>query len=156
MNAPRLTTPGIACVLAISMNSAYADNCSGYDILVNQHSDTLEVSKGHSATTNSDASTIITNDPKTIENLGVGRCTGVFLTMPDGRTAGSGFCLRKDKDGDTWSIAWELKAGADKGTWRWTAGTGKFANKTDTGWWQLAHSDGKVTITRWGGTCGTK
>jgi len=141
-----------ACGLGIADLRA-ADNCSGYDVLVNQHSDTLELAKDHTLTTSIDYSIVTTDDPKNIYNMATGRCTGVFLVMPGGKVAGSGFCLRKDKDGDTESLSWELPVGADKGTWKQAGGTGKFAGKTDSGWWQPTVNDGKMTVTRWGGNC---
>ena len=133
--------------------AAQARDCSGYDVLVNQISDTLEVAKGHSLTVTKDASIITTKDPKDIYNLTTGACAGTFLTTPDGQTRGSGHCLRKDKDGDTESIEWALAPGSGKGTWRSAGGTGKFAGANDSGWWQTAVADGKMVVTTWGGTC---
>ena len=88
-----------------------------------------------------------------IYNLATGECSGAALTTPDGKTRATGYYARGDKDGDTASIEFAQAAGADKGTWRSTGGTGKFAGKTDSGWWQDVRSDGKMTITKWGGSC---
>jgi hypothetical protein len=154
MRSIRSAVIGLAAAGALGLADARAaDNCSGYDVLVNQHSDTLELAKDHTLTTSIDYSIVTTDDPKSIYNMATGRCTGTFLVMPGGKVAGAGFCLRKDKDGDTESLAWELPADSDKGTWKMTGGTGKFAGKTDSGWWQPAVNDGKMTVTRWGGTC---
>jgi hypothetical protein len=153
MNTNRLVVPALTFMTALSIGSARADNCSGYDVLVNQQADTIEVTKGHSLTTSIDYSVLTTDDPKSIYNMATGRCSGAFLAMPDGKVAGSGFCLRRDKDGDTQSIYFELKPGADKGAWRSAGGTGKFSGKTDSGWFQGTVSDGKMNVSRWGGTC---
>ena len=142
--------PLSACLVA---GTAQARDCSGYDVLVNQISDTMELAKGHSLTVTKDASIITTADPKDIYNLTTGACAGTFLTTPDGKTRGAGHCLRKDKDGDTESIEWALAPGSEKGTWRSTGGTGKFAGVVDSGWWQGAVADGKMVVTSWGGTC---
>ena len=76
-----------------------------------------------------------------------------FLSTPDGKTQAMGYCARRDKDGDTSSISWHQAAGADKGMWKSTGGTGKFANRTDSGWYQAAMADGAMSSTVWGGTC---
>lgn len=81
------------------------------------------------------------------------RCAGVFLVIPGGKVAGSGFCLREDKHGDTESITRRLPVGTDKGTWKQAGGTGKFAGKTDSDWWKAEGNNGKITVARWGGTC---
>ncbi|MEO8040495.1 MAG: hypothetical protein ABI794_17130, partial [Betaproteobacteria bacterium] len=117
------------------------------------YADTMEATKGHSLTTSIDYSVLTTDDPKSIYNMVTGRCSGTFLAMPDGKVGGAGFCLRRDKDGDTQSISFELKPGADKRAWQSTGGTGKFAGRTDSGWFQPAVNDGKMAVSRWGGTC---
>lgn len=142
------TLAGILC-----FGGARADNCVGNDVLVNLYANTLEVSKGHSMTTSVDYSVLTTDDVKNIYHNATGQCSGTFLATPDGKVAGSGFCIRKDKDGDTQSISFDLKPGADKGGWKSVGGTGKFAGKTDSGWFQAAVNDGKMSVARWGGTC---
>ena len=64
-----------------------------------------------------------------------------------------GYCARRDKDGDTQSISWHSAPGADKGVWKATGGSGKFAGRQDSGWFQNAVSDGKMSVSKWGGTC---
>lgn len=153
MNLVRCTAAATASVGLALGSTAHADNCSGYDVLVNQHSDTLELAKDHSLTTSIDHAVVTTDDAKSIWNTTTGRCSGVFLATPDGKVAGMGFCLRKDKDGNTASVSWDLPAGAEKGSWKTAGGTGKFAGKTDSGWWQPVVNEGKFSIARWGGTC---
>jgi len=64
-----------------------------------------------------------------------------------------GYCARRDKDGDTYSHSYHRAPGADKGTWKRIAGTGKFAGRKASGWWQSAWADGVMSATKWGGTC---
>ena len=68
-------------------------------------------------------------------------------------TQSMGYCARRDKDGDTQSISWHSAPGADKGVWKSTGGSGKFAGKQDSGWFQGTVSDGKMSVSKWGGTC---
>lgn len=153
MNRIRYFAAATAVAGLALVSAARADNCAGNDVLVNQYLDTLEVTKGHSMTTSVDYSILTTDDVKNIYHNATGRCSGTFLATPDGKVAGAGFCIRKDKDGDTQSITFDLKPGADKGGWKSVGGTGKFAGKTDSGWFQAAVTDGKMSVTRWGGTC---
>lgn len=87
------------------------------------------------------------------DQLAAGECNGAFLTTSDGKARGSGYCLRKDKDGDTYSLEWAMAAGADKGSWKVTGGTGKFAKSSGSGWWQNAADSGRMFATKWGGNC---
>ena len=128
-----------------------ADNCTGYDNLATLSAETLDLGNGHTLTVFRQVSMLTSEN--SIYNLATGECSGAALTTPDGKTRATGYCARRDKDGDTASIEFAQAAGADKGTWKSTGGTGKFAGKTDSGWWQDVRSDGKMTITKWGGTC---
>ena len=144
MNAARLMIPATALLFALPFTATAADNCTGNDVLVNHYVNTLEVTKGHSMTTSVDYSVLTTDDVKNIYHNATGQCSGTFLATPDGKVAGSGFCIRRDKDGDTQSISFDLKPGAEKGGWKSVGGTGKFAGKTDSGWFQAAVNDGKM------------
>jgi hypothetical protein len=62
-------------------------------------------------------------------------------------------CLRKTKNGDSWSDFGGMEPGADRGTWKTGGGTGAFAGKHDSGWWQAVVDDGKTTSGIWGGNC---
>ena len=79
----------------------------------------------------------------------------MILATTDGATRGSGHCVWKDKDGDTLSNQFEQEAGADKTKWKWKTfgGTGKYADKTGSGWVQAARSDGKMNVWKWEGMC---
>lgn len=127
------------------------DSCTGYDVLVTTSAQTLEVSKEHSLTVFRSDSILVSQD--SIYHLTTGECSGTALATPDGKVRVSGFCARRDKDGDTQSIEFSQAPGADKGMWRSTGGTGKFAGKRDSGWFQNVRTDGKMQVSQWGGTC---
>jgi hypothetical protein len=130
-----------------------AAECSGYSAEVTQVAETIEVAKGHSLLVFKAHSIVLTDDPKDKFNLATGECSGTILSTPEGGPRGSGYCLRKDKAGDTYSVEWSLAPGAEKGTWKTVAGTGKFAGKVDSGWFQNVAADGKMSVVRWGGMC---
>lgn len=131
-----------------------AEHCGGYDVLVSQSAETIDLGKGQTLTTVRNHSLIVNDDPKSRDHMVIGECNGTFLGLPNGQSEGSGHCARKDKDGDTYSLEWAIAAGADKGTWKGVTGTGKFAQEgRNSGWWQTAASEGKVFATKWGGDC---
>jgi len=134
------------------VNYAFADNCTGYDTIVTTSSETRDLGNGMKLTTFQAESALLSQD--SVYNLVVGQCSGTSLSTPDGKTRASGHCARRDKDGDTESISWENAPGAEKGTWKATGGTGKFAKTgNDSGWSQAIMADGKVLIVKWGGNC---
>lgn len=145
--------PLVLSVGSLLASSAQAAECSGYDVLVNQVGETLDLGQGHTMTVVRNHSMIVNKDPAAKDHLVIGECSGTFLNMPNGASRGSGHCLRRDKDGDTYSLEWAIAAGAEKGTFKTTGGTGKFAKIANTGWWQNAAGSGKVFATKWGGTC---
>jgi hypothetical protein len=133
-----------------SGESFSAENCSGYVSNVNQHVSTVEIAKDHTlisftfhSTTTSD------NSPLTA----FGECSGYVLSTPDGKTRAAGACARKTKAGDSFSDVWVLEPGAERGTWKQVGGTGVFAGKAWSGWFQDVFDDGKVSLAKFGGTC---
>jgi len=144
---------GIAAALLLACNSPFAraDNCTGVDVLVTQTAQTTELAKDHNLTIWKAYSVLYS--PDSIYNNTTGECSGVILTTPDGKTQSMGYCARRDKDGDTQSISWHAAPGAAKGMWKATGGSGKFAGKQDSGWFQNAVSDGNMSVSNWGGTC---
>jgi hypothetical protein len=129
-----------------------ADNCTGYDALVTISSETRDLGHGHTLTVFRNESILISDD--SIYHLATGECAGTALATPDGKVRSSGHCARRDKDGDTQSVEWSQAPGAERGMWRATGGTGKFAGgKDSSGWYQQVRSDGKMVVTKWGGTC---
>ena len=137
--------------LAFGASLAYADNCKGVDVLVTQTAETTKLADNHTITIWKAHSVLVS--PGSVYDNMAGECSGAILSTPDGKTQAMGYCARRDKDGDTASISWHQAAGADKGMWKSTGGTGKFANRTDSGWYQAAMADGAMSSTVWGGTC---
>jgi len=130
--------------------AAYADNCTGRVNNVAISSETIEVAKGHTM------AIFVAHSVTTSENSphnNVGKCGGYAITTPDGKTRLVGVCARKSKDADSFSDEWVLEAGAERGTWRQIGGTGIFAGKKSSGWFQPISDDGKVYMGRWGGNC---
>jgi len=140
-----------AVLLVCSSPLARADNCTGTDALVTQTAETTELAKNHTITIWKAYSVLAS--PDSIYNNATGECSGVILATPDGKTQSMGYCARRDKDGDTQSISWHAAPGADKGMWKSTGGSGKYAGKQDSGWFQNVVADGKMSVTKWGGTC---
>jgi hypothetical protein len=140
-----------ACMLLVSALARSADNCTGYDNGYTVYAETLDLGNGHSLTVFRQASLITSEN--SIYNLVTGECSGAALTTPDGKASAAGFCLRKDKDGDTQSADFFQAPGSEKGTWKMTGGTGKFAGRPGSGWFQGIRTDGKMSIVKWGGNC---
>ncbi|HKB81835.1 MAG TPA: hypothetical protein VKD04_01365 [Burkholderiales bacterium] len=152
MRTAKLLQGGIVVAAGLLIcNTALADNCTGYDISVTTAADTRDLGNGMSLTTFQAESTVTSED--SMYNLVTGQCSGTALATPDGKMRMSGHCARHDKDGHLQSIEWSQGPGADKGIWKSTGGTGKFAGKTDSGWFQNVRSDGKIGVSKWGGTC---
>jgi hypothetical protein len=128
-----------------------ADNCSGFDVLVTTSADTRDLGNGMTLTIFKSESILISDD--SIYHLATGECSGTALATPDGKVRSNGHCARRDKEGHLQSIEWLQAPGADKGTWKSTGGTGKYAGKPDSGWFQEVRTDGKMVVTKWGGTC---
>ena len=80
--------------------------------------------------------------------------TWQLITTADGNTEGWGHCARKDRDGDVLNEAWILPLGKDfKGTWKHVGGTGKYANASGTGSWEVVMSSGKMAAVYFTGNC---
>ena len=149
-------TKVLQCCVGLSLTIALpaisqAAKCSGYDSEVVESVNVTELSKGHSVTMVRSYSLLTSEN--SIYTLGTGECSAVVLATPDGATRLSGHCVWKDKDGDTFSNQYEQEPGADKTKWKIVAGTGKYADKTGSGWVQPVRSDGKMGVFRWEGTC---
>lgn len=137
----------LACVLALP---AAAAECGGHVNNTTIKSETIELSPGHTLTT------FVAYSFTTSENSAnnaVGQCGGVALTTPDGKTHMRGSCARKTRNGDTWSDFWEMQPGATRGTWHLIGGTGAFAGKQWSGWWEPVMADDKTYMGLWGGNC---
>ena len=127
-----------------------ADGCTGHFTNVGMSSETFEIDNGHKVTY------FVATGSATSENSAdnaVGRCGGYALTLPDGKQVWRGVCVRKTKDGDSWADEWAFEPGATRGTWKLVQGTGAFANKNWSGWWEPIVSEGKISMGKWGGNC---
>jgi len=145
----------LSCSFALA-GEASADNCSGYDIMVNRSSETIDLGKGQTLMVNRDYSMIVTDDPKARDNLTIGECHATVVSLPNDQVKVNGFCARRDKEGDTYSQEFEsiIGPGGEKGSWKGLWGTGKFARASSTsGWFHGLTRDGKVFAVRWGGNC---
>lgn len=140
----------LSACLVVPLTHA-ADNCTGYDVLVNKSYEKMELDKGNVLSHFSSYS-IVTSDNWPMVNGTTGECSGSELSTPDGASKSRGYCLRKDKDGDIMTIAWEWPSNAG-GTWVQTSGTGKFAQIKGSGWAKPYVSDGKMEMVQWGGNC---
>jgi hypothetical protein len=119
--------------------------------LVAQSAETTDLGHGLKLTRFKSQSILISNDSAL--NLATGECSGTTLQTEDGKTQSSGYCARRDKNGDTQSISFRQAPGTDKGEWKATGGTGKFAGKQNSGWYQMVRADGNMLVTKWGGDC---
>jgi hypothetical protein len=146
-----LASTAILSLSIMGVSSSRADNCTGYDALVAQSAETTDLGHGLKQTSFRSQSILLSND--SMYNLVAGECAGTLLQMEDGKTQQMGYCARRDKDGDTQSIMFHFAPGADKGEWKSTGGTGKFAGKQGSGWGQVVLADGKNTVVKWGGDC---
>jgi hypothetical protein len=140
-----------ACLSSVD-SAVAADNCTGYDNLVTISMETVDLGKGHTLTVLRQHSALTSEDAP-IWNLVTGECSGTILATPDGKARALGHCLRRDKDGDSASIEWGLQPGADRGYWKYTGGTGKYAKVSGSGWAEVVRTDGKIEQYKWGGTC---
>jgi hypothetical protein len=130
--------------------AAFADNCNGRWTNVNQSAETIDLGGGHKPVVWADRGSATSEN--SIQN-NVGTCGGYMLTTPDGKTRLSYACLRKNKDGDSFSDAGGMEPGADYGTWKQAGGTGVYAGKNNSGTWRVLTSDGKTTTGTWTGNC---
>ena len=146
-----LVSTAILSLGIMGVSSSRADNCTGYDALVLQSAETLDLGHGLKQTSVRQESILVSND--SIYNLLAGECAGTNLQTEEGKTQSTGYCARRDKDGDTQSISFHQAPGADKGEWKSTGGTGKFAAKGGSGWFQNVLMDGKNSVVKWGGDC---
>ncbi len=141
----------VALVASAGLPAFAADNCSGTYDNVTTSTSTFEGAKGHSMTS------FVYNQFTRSENAPlfnvVGECTGHMVTTPDGKVQMAGACIQKAAEGASYSTTWELAPGAERGTWKRIAGTGKFAGKKASGWFQTQFFEGKLVFGVWGGTC---
>jgi len=129
--------------------SALADNCTGHYSSVVTYAQSFDLGNGHRLDM---FMTKTTADSNNSPFTGTGQCTGYALTTADGKTRAAGICGRKNKDG-SWSDAWTIEPGADRGNWKWVDSSGAYAGKSLSGWFQQEASEDGVTVGKWGGNC---
>jgi hypothetical protein len=142
-----MIVPVLGIGLVMPAGAPRADNCTGYDALVSQSAETIDLGHGLKQTSSRSQSILFSND--SMYNLVAGECASTMLQTEDGKAQSMGYCSRRDKDGDTQSIAFHFAPGVDKGEWKSIGGTGKFAGKQGSGWAQAV----LVFVVKWGGDC---
>jgi hypothetical protein len=141
-----------AAVLAFAMPAWADDNCTGIDTLVATDSNLTDFGGGVKKLAWTADSIVSSSNDSTV-NMLVGECSATTLITPDGKSQSQGFCARHDADGDVAVISISQAPGADKSEWKSLSGTGKFANRQESGWSQRVLVSGNVFIVKWGGTC---
>jgi len=133
---------------------SFAAKCSGTNINNLVSWEPTEISKGTTLAIMRITSVTVSDDPSAAYHLISGECIGQFLTSPDGKTLASGSCARRNKDGDVLNEEWVATDGiGNKGTWKLSGGTGKFANAKGTAQWEFSQLQGKMAAVRWVGNC---
>jgi len=147
------------CLVTIAISfagpaAALAGKCTGNNINNLVSWDQTEIGKGTTHATLRVTSVTVNDDPTASSHLVSGECIGVCVMTPDGKTKCSGTCARADKDGDVLNEEWvSANDTGDKGMWKNTGGTGKFAKAANTGQWEVHKLQGKMTAVRWTGNC---
>jgi len=147
------------CLVTIAISfagpaAALAGKCTGNNINNLVSWDQTEIGKGTTHATLRVTSVTVNDDPSASSHLVSGECIGVCVMTPDGKTKCSGTCARADKDGDVLNEEWvSANDTGDKGMWKNTGGTGKFAKAANTGQWEVHKLQGKMTAVRWTGNC---
>jgi hypothetical protein len=141
---------GLLCVPAVGV----AARCAGTNINNLVSWEPTEIAKGTTLATLRITSVTVADDPGAPYHLVSGECIGAFLTTPDGKTTATGYCARRDKDGDVLNEEWVSTDGAgSKGIWKLAGGTGKFARAAGTAQWEFSQLQGKAAAVRWVGDC---
>ena len=145
-----LSLLGASCAVS---PAGLAAPCAGTNINSTQTWSPSEIVKGVQLSISKFASVIVSDDPNAPFHLISGECVGSLVLGADGKaTSGSGYCVRKDKDGDTVNEEWTVTS-PGKGTSKVPGGTGKFANASWTYSWQLRPLHGPLAAVRWSGDC---
>ena len=145
---------GLLAVWCAVPGVSFADKCAGTNINNLVSWEPTEIAKGTTLATMRITSVTVSDDPSAAYHLVSGECIGTFLTTPDGKTQASGYCARKDKDGDVLNEEWVSTDGAGaKGNWKLAGGTGKFARAAGTAQWEFSQLQGKMAAVRWVGNC---
>lgn len=155
MNTKKTVVPLVALAISCATPTVgFAGKCAGTNVNNLISWDQTEISKGTTLATMRITSVTVGDDSSAPYHMVSGECIGTFLTGPDGKTQASGYCARRDKDGDVLNEEWVATDGAGaKGTWKLVGGTGKFARATGTAQWEFTQLQGKMAAVRWVGNC---
>jgi hypothetical protein len=153
MNArKRIFYTGLLAIFCASPAVSLAAKCGGTNINNTVTSVPTEIGKGTKLSILKFTSVIVSDDPSAPFHLASGECAGSFLISPDGKTSISGFCARKDKDGDVLYEEW-VSSGGGVGTSKLLGGTGKFAKTAGASQWRNTPLYGTTSAVRWAGDC---
>lgn len=143
---------GLLAIFCAAPAVALGAKCAGTNINNTVTWGPTEIIKGTTLSILRITSVIVSDDSSAPFHLASGECVGSFLKSPDGKTSVSGFCARKDKDGDVLNEEW-VSSGGGVGTSKLVGGTGKFAKSTGTMQWQHTPLQGTAAVVRWTGDC---
>jgi hypothetical protein len=149
----------LAIIIAVAISCAgpgiaFAGKCSGTNVNNLLTWDQTEIAKGTTLATMRVTSVTVNDDSTAQSHMVSGECIGTLLSTPDGKTHASGFCARRDKDGDVLNEEWVSTDGTgSKGTWKLAGGTGKFAKAAGSAQWEFSPLQGKMGAVRWVGNC---
>jgi hypothetical protein len=142
----------LLALLCVSPAVGLAAKCAGTNINNTVTWGPSEIVKGNTLSILRFTSVIVSDDPAAPFHLVSGECVGSFLTSADGKTSASGFCARKDKDGDVLNEEWVV-SGKGVGSLKLLGGTGKFAKAAGAAQWQHSPLYGTTAAVRWTGDC---
>jgi hypothetical protein len=80
-----------------------------------------------------------------------GNCGGTVTVLPDGTMQASGACTVMDGDGDVAMYQFQHMPGDQRGTFKRTGGSGKFAQDFRSGWYQQTAQQDNGASGLWGG-----
>jgi hypothetical protein len=149
---------GVAAIGVVVLSFGFATGatgaeCSGYDILVTEIADTMDLGNGASLMLWKANSILTNDDPNARDHLIAGTCAGTIETTSDGSVKMAGHCSRTNADGDIKVIRWWQNPGDEKGSWEHVTGAGVFADAKESGWFENVMANGVTSATLWGGEC---
>jgi len=153
MNArKRIIYTGLLAIFCASPAVSFGAKCGGTNINNTVTWSPTEIVKGTTLSILRFTSVIVSDDPSAPFHLVSGECVGSFLISPDGKTSSSGYCSRKDKDGDVLNEEW-AGSGGGVGTLKLLGGTGKFAKAVGAAQFRHTPLYGTTASVRWTGDC---
>jgi len=115
----------LLATLVVPDAAAQETNISGYATYVGQESESVELASGHMLEATSSSAVLIEDDSESPLHLMSQDCSGTNLFDSEENLLQSvGSCVAVDGNGDIFWISFVNPP--EGGTWRYTAGTGKF------------------------------